>query len=176
MPVMGFPLSLKGVGDAEGREGVLESRLIQSRPVTQTVEVRMEADEAEWRGPLACQASNSSGSWPFIAPGIVVVETSTTELRITCQTPAGTMAQGSNTAPDVNKASSRGALIGGGAMAALRLGIAFVPLIGPPLALIYATTLGAPGARVGADIGSASNKIEYPSPITVLIERVPLLP
>jgi hypothetical protein len=167
---------LHPVGDAVGRKGVLESRLMQSSPpVTQAVEVRVEADQAEWRGPLACQASNSLGSWPFIAPGIVVVETSTTELRITCQTPAGTMAQGSNTAPDVNKATTTGALIGGGAMAALGLGVAFVPLIGPPLALAFAATM-VPAAKVGAEIGSASNRIEYPSPITVLIERVPLLP
>lgn len=163
------------VGEAEGRKGVLESRLMQSRPVTQTVEVRVEADQADWRGPLDCQASNSLGSWPFIAPGTVVVETSTTELRITCQTPARTMAQGSNTAPDVNKATTTGALIGGGAMAAVGLGVAFVPLIGPPMALVFAAAM-APAAGFGAQIGSASNKIEYPSPITVLIERVPSLP
>jgi hypothetical protein len=164
------------VGEDVGRKGVVESRLVQSLPVTQTVELRVEADDTDWRDPLDCEASNSLGSWPFVAPGTVVVETSTTPLQVVCKAPAGTVARASNSAPNVDRAAATGAWIGGGTTAALAL--ASAPLLGPALAVAFAVAYGYQSAVAGAAIGSAiaGDKIEYPSPITIQIKRAPMPP
>lgn len=70
------------MNQVEGRAGVLESRLAESRMPMQSVDVRVEADDPAWRGPLECQASNSLGNWVFVAPGSVAVAASTSALQI----------------------------------------------------------------------------------------------
>lgn len=65
------------VDGAEGRQGVRSSRLADSRVPTQVIEVALDAQEPAWGGPLACEAANPFGRWPFIAPGAVTVETKT---------------------------------------------------------------------------------------------------
>ena len=58
----------------------------------QTLEVRIEAEDSAWGGPLARMASNAAGSWPFAAPGPVTVLPSHSPFRIVCQALQGAVA------------------------------------------------------------------------------------
>lgn len=74
----------------------------------QLVEIRVQADNPAWAGPLECEASNYAGEWPFAAPGSVAVTVSS-PLRITCQVPAGGAAQESTTRAVMAEAARRSA-------------------------------------------------------------------
>lgn len=166
------------VSEAEGKKGVLETELAESKSSVQAIEVRVEADDPAWGGPLECQASNSFGSWQFAAPGIVTVQSSTSPLHITCKAPAGA-AEPSATAPSAREASresarkgaTTGAKVGAGAGAAL--GVAAVPIMGPAFAVLLAMGSAFRGAEIGGMVGAvtAGDAVRYPSPIVVQIKR-----
>lgn len=164
----------------DGKAGVLESRLAESKTPMQSIVVRVEADDPAWHGPLECQASNSFGSWPFVAPGSVAVATSTSALQILCKPShdaahePGATSRGTTVAPQdpVRKGTSTGAKVGAGAGAAL--GVAAAPVMGPAFAVLLAVGGALKGAEVGGMVGaiSADDVVEYPSPIIVRIKRV----
>lgn len=167
------------VSEAQGRQGVLEARLVQSRSPTQAVEVRVAADDPAWAGPLDCQASNSFGNWPFAAPGTVTVAVSSSALQITCKLPIGAEAGSSITVPGAREAPgesarkglSMGAAAGAGAGAAL--GAAAAPVMGPAFALLLTVGAALRGAEIGGIVGAltAGDSMGYPSPIVMRIRR-----
>jgi Protein of unknown function (DUF2846) len=167
------------VNEAQGKEGVLETRLAQSKFPMQAVEVRVEADDPAWGGALDCRASNSFGTWPFAAPGTVDVAASTSPLQIMCKLPAGAVgASGATTGSDsvasqegVRKGSGTGAKVGAGAGVAL--GVAAAPVMGPAFAALLAVGVALKGAEIGGIVGAvtAGDLVAYPSPIVVRIKR-----
>lgn len=172
---------LQLIDETQGRKGVLTTRLIQNFPLTQDLEVRVAAEDPAWRGPLKCQASNSFGSWPFMAPGTVTVEPSASLLKITCQAPDGAamaaMAAAPVQQPALRDSARQGAATGAkvGAGVGVALGVAAVPVMGPAFAVL----LGLGGALRGAEIGgvvgavASDNRMAYPNPIEVHIKRNP---
>ena len=76
------------MSEEEGKKGVLATKLAERMSSMQAIDVHVEADNPAWRGPLACQASNSFGNWKFVAPGTVIVQTSASPLQITCKAPS----------------------------------------------------------------------------------------
>jgi Protein of unknown function (DUF2846) len=180
-PRMGFfraRTKLHLMNEAEGRAGVLSCRLAQSMALLQTIQVRVEADDPAWGGPLACQASNSFGSWQFVAPGDVTVEPSMSPLHIRCQVAADAVAA-SATAPSVpqapaenaRKGSTLGAQLGAGA--GLALGVAAAPVMGPAFAVLLGLGSTLRGAELGGMVGAmtAGQGLVYPNPIAVHIQR-----
>lgn len=150
----------------------------------QSIEVRVEAADPAWSGPLQCTATNAAGRWPFTAPGLVAVRPSASPLRIDCITPAGTAAATSKTAPrvgdearaDAHQGSVTGAKVGSGAGVAL--GVAAAPVMGPAFALALVVGGALKGAQIGGIVGamSSSGRMQYPSPIVLRIERAPVVP
>jgi hypothetical protein len=167
------------VNEAEGREGVLKSRLAQSKSPMQAVEVRVETDHPAWGAALDCRASNSFGSWPFAAPGTVHVAVSTSPLQIMCKLPAGAegasgaTAGSASVAPQdgVPKGAGTGAMAGAGAGVAL--GVAAAPVMGPAFAALLAVGSVLKGAEIGGILGtlSAGDLAAYPSPVVLRIKR-----
>lgn len=164
---------LHRVGEAEGRRGVLGSRLAASEVPTQAIEIRVEADDPAWRGPLACEAANSFGRWPFTAPGTVTVEVSNSPLQIRCTSAPGTVAASDAAAPvgGVRQGVAAGAKVG--TAAGVALGVAAAPVMGPAFAVMLALGTAFKGAEVGALVGSvaAGNRPHYPSPMLVRIQH-----
>jgi len=146
----------------------------------QTIEVRVEADSPSWAGPLACQASNSAGSWSFRAPGTVTVLASTTPLQITCRSPVGLVAEPSVTSPRVpsqreraREGASKGAKVGAGAGVALA--VASAPVMGGAFAVLIAAGAAMKGGEIGGLVGAARSgeKSLYPSPVVLHVKSEP---
>lgn len=168
---------------SRGREAVLASRLAESHAPVQAIEVRVEADDPAWRGPLACRAANGFGSWTFEAPGTVVVAASGTPLRFECALPvadpdlagdAGPLVV--TTATAVPAASPTGGSQSGaaiGAVAGVVIGAASVPVMGPAFAILLAAGSAIRGAEIGALTGASPARAgpAYPSPVVVRIAR-----
>jgi hypothetical protein len=164
------------MNEAQGKQGVLATRLAKSTSPIQAIEVRVEADDPAWGGPLACQAANALGSWPFVAPGSVTVRLSTSPLQITCKAPAGASADASTAAPierSARKGAATGAKIGAGVGVAL--GVAAAPVMGPAFAVLLGVGSAWKGTELGGLVGAvtADGNLQYPSPIAVHIKRVP---
>lgn len=143
-------------------------------PQEQAIEVRVEAESPEWAGPLACQANNSSGTWPFAAPGTVTVRPSATPLQITCQVPAGAVAEPSVTAastPSPRERAREGASAGTkvGAGAGVVLGAVAAPVMGAPFALLIAAGAAMKGREVGGFIGALRKGEQYQYPSLVVL-------
>lgn len=149
--------------------------------VLQAIEVRVAADDPAWSVPLQCEAANAAGRWSFSAPGTVTVRPSASPLRITCQAPAGAVAETSSTAPAASaetregarKGTATGAKVGAGAGVAL--GLAAAPLLGPAFALLLAAGGAMRGGEIGGMVGAvqAGAGVAYPSPVVVHIQRAP---
>ena len=146
-------------------------------PQEQTIEVRVETDSPAWAIPLACQASNSSGTWSFEAPGSVTVLQSTVPLQIACQVPAGAVAEPSITSPSAASARERsregastGAKVGAGAGVAL--GAAAAPVMGGPFAILIAAGAVIRGGEIGGLVGAlrSGEKHHYPSSVVLHIK------
>jgi len=176
--MMGSPFvdkKLQLMNESEGRKGVLSTRLAQNFPLTQVLEVRVAANDPAWRGPMKCEAFNSFGSWPFLAPGTVTVEPTISPLQITCQAPDGGSAQATATAPSVHqtardsagKGAATGAKVGAGAGVAL--GLAAAPVMGPVFAVLLAVGGAFRGAEIGGVVGTVASgdRLAYPNPIEV---------
>jgi hypothetical protein len=163
------------MNEAEGKKGVLETKLAESKSPTQAIEVRVEAVDPAWDGSLECQASNSFGNWPFVAPGTVTVELSTSPLQIRCKAPVGATAEASATAPSAGETAREGARKGTttgakiGAGAGVALGVAAVPVMGPVFAVLLVVGGAMQGAEIGGVVGTvtAGDRMGYPSPIIV---------
>jgi len=169
----------------EGRSGILACNLAMSQVTIQDIEVRVEADDPAWAGPLECQASNSFGIWQFSAPGTVTVQAAYSPLRITCNVSAGSEMETSATPlgrnekleAGVRKGAGAGAMVGAGA--GLAAGVAAAPVMGPVFAIVLAVGSAFRGAELGGVIGAvttgeltADNKLRYPSPIAIHIRRM----
>lgn len=181
--VLSARVELHLMREEEGRNGVLECKLAMSTPATQVIEVRVEADDPAWGGPLKCQASNSFGIWQFLAPGTVAVQAAASPLQITCNVPAGSAMDASATGPSVHKkleeSERKGATTGAkvGAAAGMALGAAAAPVMGPAFAVLLGVGSAFKGAEVGGLLGAATagGEIRYPSPIAIHIKHVPPL-
>lgn len=166
------------MNEEEGKAGVLSCRLAQSATLLQTIHVRVEADDPAWGGPLACQASNSFGSWQFMAPGNVTVEPSMSPLHISCKASADVAAASATasslpqaSADQAREGSTRGAQLGAGA--GLALGVAAAPVMGPAFAVLLGLGSTLRGAELGGMVGAmrAGQGLVYPNPIAVHIQR-----
>jgi hypothetical protein len=155
---------------------VLSACAHQAPPQEQAIEVRVEAESAEWAGPLACHASNSSGTWAFAAPGTVTVRPSATPLQIACDVPTGAVAESNAIAANPLSARERsreGASVGTkvGAGAGVVLGAAAAPVMGGPFALLIAAGAALKGREVGGLVGALrkGEQYQYPSPVVLHI-------
>jgi hypothetical protein len=145
----------------------------------QTLEVRIEAEDPAWGGPLACVASNAAGSWPFAAPGPVTVLPSDSPLRIVCQAPQGAVADvatqrsapSARSRADAQDAMAAGAKVGAGAGVAV--GMAAVPVLGPGVAVQLLVGSALRGAEIGGLVHAirAGAGLEYPATIVVRVHR-----
>lgn len=178
---MGPRVGLYLVGEEEGRQGVQACKLALNTPADQEIEVRVEADDPAWGGPLDCEASNTFGTWPFLAPGTVTVLPAATPLRITCKIPANVVAmEPSITDPSAQeslpekhrKGAATGA--GAGAVAGAVLGAAATPVMGPAVGIFLAVGSTFQGAELGGLVGAvtAGEWIVYPGPITLHIRSL----
>ncbi|MDD2918797.1 DUF2846 domain-containing protein [Rhodoferax sp.] len=168
--------------EAEGRQGVLTTRLAQNFPLTQELEVRVVAEDPDWRGPLTCEAANSFGKWPFTAPGTVTVEPSASPLTITCQTLDGAAVAAMGAAPvqqptphdSARQGAATGAKVGSGVGVAL--GVAAAPVMGPAFAVLLALGSAFRGAEIGGVVGAVTSgdRVAYPNPIEVHVQRIAL--
>jgi hypothetical protein len=166
--------------EEEGRKGVIECKLAKSMLKTQVIEVRVEADDQGWGGPLECQASNSFGIWQFFAPGTVTVQPGASPLQITCNVPAGSAMDASATGlrayEKLKQSERKGAATGAkvGATAGAALGVAAAPVMGPAFAILLGVGSAFKGAELGGILGAvtAGDKMVYPSPITIHIKRI----
>lgn len=151
---------------------LVEGCASRPEPVSQTIEVRIASDVREWRGLIACQASNARGHWDFIAPGEVTVLMSTTALRIVCQAPVGAVAETKSPVSYVSRqqqgqsSAQTGAWVGAGAGTALA--VASAPFLGAG-GLLFIVGGAGKGYEYGSFIGLLQpDQIQgYPSPITV---------
>jgi hypothetical protein len=143
---------------------------------SQLVEVRVEAEDAGWAGPLECLAFNAAGEWPFAAPGTVAVKVSS-PLRITCKVPSGVSAEDSTTRAvptdaswDAARAGEKAGMVAGGAVGVVAIAAA-APVMGAGLGLV--TGLGAifQGSQMGGAAGfiGSGARTAYPSPIVLRI-------
>jgi len=173
------------VSEEEGRNDILDCKLIVGRSATQDIEVKVEADDPAWAGPLECQASNTFGIWQFTAPGTVTVHPAFAPLRITCSVPAGSEMEASATVRSGHekreegsrKGAGTGAKVGAGAGVAM--GLAAAPVMGPLFAVVLAVGSAFQGAEVGGMIGTLNSGVRtwedallYPSPIAIHIRRM----
>lgn len=166
--------------EAQGRKGVLATRLARNFPLTQDLEVRVAADDPAWRGSFTCVASNSFGGWPFTAPGTVTVEPSASPLKITCQALDGAAVDAIATAPvlqpttreSTHQGAATGAKVGAGVGVAL--GVAAAPVMGPAFAVMLGLGAAFRGAEIGGAVGAVASgdRVAYPNPIEVHIQRV----
>lgn len=178
---------LHRVREEEGRSGVLECGLAPSKATTQVIEVRVEADDPAWAGPLECQASNSFGIWQFSAPGTVSVQPAVAPLHLTCNVPPGSEMETSATATApgaherLQEAGRKGAATGAavGAGAGVALGVAAAPVMGPLFAIVLGVGSAFRGAEIGGVMGvmssgdlTADDELLYPSPIAIHIRRM----
>lgn len=172
--------------EQDGRAGVLECKLAASVATTQVIEVRVEADDPAWGGPLECRASNSFGIWQFFAPGTVSVQPAVSPLKITCDVPAGSEMEASASRPGTREKAREGAREGAatgatvGAGAGVALGVAAAPVMGPVFAVMLAVGSTFKGAELGGMIGALNtgeamegDELLYPSPISIHIRRLP---
>ncbi len=168
------------VNEALGQSGVLASRLAASHALMQSIEVRVAADDPAWGGPLPCQAANSLGRWPFIAPGTVTVEPSASPLQITCQAPIGVEVETAR-APGLlqpprdsaRQGAATGAKVGAGVGVAL--GVAAAPVMGPAFAVLLGLGSAFKGAEIGGFVSAVTvgDRMTYPNPMVVQIKRKP---
>jgi len=149
-------------------------------PQEQTIEVQVEAESLAWAGPLACQASNAAGTWSFNAPGAVAVVPSASPLQVTCQVPAGAVAEPSVTSAGKTSARERsreGAATGAkvGAGAGIALGAAAVPVMGGAFAVLIAAGAAMKGGEIGGLVGAlrSGEQHRYPSPVVLRIRSEP---
>jgi hypothetical protein len=159
--------------ESEGKQGAIESRLVESAPAMQAIEVRGVAEDPARGGPLECQASNSCETWQSLAPGTVTVQPSTSPLQITCTAPVGAAADAGATVPSGYGASrerpregaTANAVVGAGAGVAM--GVAAAPVMGPAFAVLFGVGRALEGADLGAVVGalSAGGRKTYPSPL-----------
>lgn len=149
-------------------------------PPEQAIEVQVEADSSAWAGPLACQATNSAGTWPFTAPGTVTVVQSASPLQVTCQVPAGAVAEPSVTSASKESAKERsregvstGAKVGAGAGVAL--GVAAAPVMGGAFAILIAAGAAMKGGQIGGLVGALrkDERHSYPTPVVLHIKTAP---
>lgn len=149
-------------------------------PPEQAIEVHVEAESAAWAGPLPCQATNSSGTWAFTAPGTVTVVRSASPLQVTCQVPAGAVAEPSITSAGKASAKERsregastGAKVGAGAGVAL--GVAAAPVMGGAFAVLIAAGAAMKGGEIGGLVGALrkGEQHSYPSPVVLHIRNEP---
>jgi hypothetical protein len=167
------------VSEEEGRQAVLGSRLVASLAPVQDVEVVVDAQDPAWRVPLACEASNPFGRWPFSAPGKVTVDVARAPLRIVCQPPSGVAASPaaevsvspSTAAEKQRHATGTGAAVGAGL--GLAAAIAAAPILGPALAGAMAAQSAVLGAQMGviADAVTPGGPVGYASPIVLTIPK-----
>jgi len=177
---MGPRVKLYLMSEDEGRQGVQACKLARSTPAQQAIEVRVVADDPAWSGPLECQASNTFGTWPFLAPGTVTVLPAANPLLITCRIPASSAMDPSTTAPSTQesllekqrKGAATGA--GAGAVAGAVLGAAAAPVMGPAVGIFLAVGSTFQGAELGGLVGAvtAGEWIVYPGPITLHIRNL----
>lgn len=177
---MGPRVDLHLMGEEEGRQGVQACKLAMNTPAGQEIEVRVVADDPAWSGPLECEASNTFGIWPFLAPGSVTVLPAAAPLRITCKIPASAAMEPSITAPSAQeslpekerKGATAGA--GAGAVAGAVLGAAAAPVMGPAVGIFLAVGSTFQGAELGGLVGAvtAGEWIVYPGPITLHISNL----
>ena len=176
---MGPRVDLYLMGEEEGRQGVQACKLAKNTPAEQEIEVRVVADDPAWSGPLECEASNTFGTWPFLAPGTVTVVPAATPLRITCKIPASAAMEPSITTPSEQESlpvkQRKGATVGAGAgaVAGAALGAAAVPVMGPAVGIFLAVGSTFQGAELGGLVGAvtAGEWIVYPGPITLHIRN-----
>jgi hypothetical protein len=178
-PVMGFwsaRSKLHLVDETEGKIGVRDSVLAESRISTQSIDVRFEIDDPDWRGTLECVASNSFGSWTFATPGSVVVATSNTPLRISCRLAAGAsgaIVEDATLTPQsvVRKGAITGATAG--AVVGAALAVAAAPIMGPAFAVALAAGAAMRGAEVGALVAGATaeDTFQYPGAAVIKLTR-----
>lgn len=176
---------LHQVEEAQGREGVQAARLARSEAPTQTVEVRVDADDPAWSGPLDCRAANVFGGWRFVAPGTVEVAVAGAPLSIDCALPADA-AQSAGALPRAGAATAQatasprpevhsGARTGAGVGAAfgVAVGVAAVPIMGQGFAVLLAAGSALKGATIGGMVGTSTSGggPAYPSPVVVHIGR-----
>lgn len=153
-----------------------------SRPAWQTVQVQVESDDPDWRGPLDCEARNAAGRWTFAAPGSVTLQVGRDALHLSCRVSAAGQVEAVDAAPkaasSAQVAARRGAAIGArvGTGAGLVLGVAAAPVAGPALALLLAVGSAVRGAEIGGAVAAvtASDRPAYPSPITLHLRRAPV--
>jgi hypothetical protein len=148
-------------------------------PAPQTLDVRIEAEDPAWAGPLDCVASNAAGRWPFSAPGPVTVLPSDSPLQITCKAPQGAVADVATQRPapsaksraEAREAAATGAKAGAGAGVAV--GMAAVPVLGPGVAVLLLFGSALRGAEIGGMVHAVSSGVqrEYPATIVVRVHR-----
>jgi len=173
------------VSEEEGRNDILDCKLVVGRSATQDIEVNVEADDPAWAGPLECQASNTFGIWKFTAPGTVTVHPAFSPLSFTCSVPAGSEMEANATVRSgherVKEGSRKGAGTGAkiGAGAGVAAGLAAAPVMGPLFAVALVVGGAFQGAEVGGMIGSLNTGVRtwedallYPSPIAIHIRRM----
>lgn len=173
------------MSEEQGRSDVLDCKPAKGRSATQDIEVRVEADDPAWAGPLECQASNTFGIWQFSAPGTVTVHPAFAPLNITCSVPAGSGMEASATVPSGHKQLEEGSRKGAGtgakvgAGAGLAMGVAAAPVMGPVFAVALAVGSTFQGAELGGMIGALNTGVRtwedallYPSPIAIHIRRM----
>ena len=148
-------------------------------PAPQTLEVRIEAEDPAWAGPLQCVASNDAGRWSFAAPGPVTVLPSGSPLRVTCQAPQGAVADVATGRPapsaksraEAKEATAAGAKAGAGAGVAV--GLAAVPVLGPGVAVLLLVGSTLRGAEIGGLVHALRSGVQlaYPATIVVRVHR-----
>lgn len=160
--------------------GVLALGACAHQPLqTQTLDVRVESEGAEPIGPLACQARNGAGAWPFTAPGTVTVVPTVEPLHISCQAPEGMSVVPPNvtssTSPSARERAREDAVIGAkvGAGAGVALGVAAAPVMGGAFAVALVLGAALKGGEIGGLVGVLRDpqRPRYPSPLVLRVER-----
>lgn len=160
-----------------GREAVRASRLALSLEPMQRIDVALQAQDPRdprLAGPMACEASNPFGRWPFTAPGLVTVAVARAPLQITCAAPAGAVARATVPGPETAAGHTGSAARAGtaaGAGVGVAVGVAAAPVAGPALAVL----LGLGGAMQGReaaallDAATVARLPTYPGSIVVQV-------
>lgn len=145
-------------------------------PPTQSIEVRLEAEDAAWTGPLSCEAHNDLGRWRFTAPGTVTVTPSTAALHVSCEAPPGAVTDAEQAPPRTREAARAGEAAGArlGAVAGAAAGVAAVPFMGP-LAVLFVFGGAMQGATIGGIVGTVSSAAgpRYPDVLVIHVRRPP---
>jgi hypothetical protein len=148
-------------------------------PAPQTLDVRIEAEDPAWAGPLQCVASNGAGRWSFAAPGPVTVLPSDSPLQVICQAPQGAVADvatgrsapSAKSRAEAKEATAAGAKVGAGAGVAV--GLAAVPVLGPGVAVLLLVGSTLRGAEIGGLVHALRSGVQlaYPATIVVRVHR-----